>query len=145
MGDTEQRHVPTLRQAEVRSDRGKSNQPPRRRGDEGIPRMSRLHIATRGIGSWRERLANPNRHWRRLRSAFETAVSWEWAARRRRPSQLPEPIERLFLASEFTEPTLLIAVAEHQVELAGRGNDSQCDVWGLVRTEQGTISLSVEA
>lgn len=107
--------------------------------------MSRLHISTRGIGSWRERLASPDRHWRRERSAFETAVSWEWAALRRRPSQLPEPIERLFLAGGFGDPTLLIAVAEHQVELAGRGNDSHCDVWGLVGTTVGTVSLSVEA
>ncbi len=39
--------------------------------------MSRLHIATRGICNWRQRLASPDRQWKRSYSAFETAVSLE--------------------------------------------------------------------
>jgi hypothetical protein len=107
--------------------------------------MSRLHIATRGIGDWRSRLADPGRHWRRGRSAFETAVSWEWAARYRQPSQLPEPVERALVAGGFVDPVLLIAVAEHQVPLPGGRACSQCDVWGLFRTGPGLVSLAVEA
>jgi hypothetical protein len=105
--------------------------------------MSRLHIATRGTSNWRARLGNPEKHWKRTASAMETAVSWESAASRE--SGLPGPVEAIFCASEFAAPHLLLAVAEHKVRLAGRGGVAQCDVWGLVRTAVGTVSLSVEA
>ena len=71
--------------------------------------MNRLNIATRGICSWRERLTNPDRQWRRRYSAFEAAVSWEAAATTE--SALPEPI-RALLDSVFGAPRLLLAVAE---------------------------------
>ena len=105
--------------------------------------MSRLHISTRGIGSWRDRLADPVTHWKRGCSAFETAVSWEDAASR--ASGLPEKVERAFVAGGLVTPTLMFAVAEHQVALRGRGRQSQCDVWALVRTGSGIVSLAVEA
>jgi len=103
--------------------------------------MNRLHTATRGVGSWQERLADPERQWKRGYSAFETAVSWERAARR--ASGLPEPIERL-IHEAYGEPALLLAVAEHKVRLPGGRADSQNDVWALVKTSQGTVSMSVE-
>lgn len=40
----------------------------------------RLFISTRGPSGWRDRLARPDRHWRREYSAFETAVTWEFFA-----------------------------------------------------------------
>lgn len=104
--------------------------------------MNRLHIATREFTNWRTRLAKPDGQWKRKYSAFETAVSWEYA--RNRPSGLPEQIEALFIES-LGKPDLLFAVAEHQVDLAGSGGSSQCDVWGLVQTPNGKVSLSVEA
>jgi hypothetical protein len=105
--------------------------------------MNRLCIETRGIGSWRERLANPDGQWQREFSAKETAVSWEGAAES--PSGLPEPILALFRQTDYHDPTLMFAIAEHKVPLAGRGGDSQCDVWALVNTHEGPLSLSVEA
>lgn len=74
---------------------------------------------------------------------METAVSWECAARK--PGGLPEPIANLFRNSELGEAQLLFAVAEHKVSLRGTGGDSQCDVWALVKTGSGTVSLAVEA
>ena len=79
--------------------------------------MNRLNTATRGISSWRERLANPDRQWKRNYSAFETAVSWEFASNSK--SGLPEPIDKLFRESDYGEPTLMSAVAEHKVDLPG--------------------------
>jgi hypothetical protein len=105
--------------------------------------MSRLCVETRGICNWRDRLASPETQWRRTFSAFETAVAWELAERT--PSGLPEPIAELFRGSGYGEPLLAMAVAEHKVVLAGRGGDSQCDVWGLVKTDRGLVSMSVEA
>ena len=105
--------------------------------------MNRLCIATRGIGSWRERLAKPDIQWKREYSALETAVSWESASAR--ASGLPEPIENLFRDTIYTDPVLMLAIAEHKVRLDGLGGDSQCDVWALLNTNVGPVSLSVEA
>ena len=104
--------------------------------------MSRLCIESRGICNWRDRLASPETQWKRTASAFETAVSWELAERDR---GLPRPIADLFGESAFGAAELGIAIAEHKVALAGRGGDSQCDVWALVSTSIGLVSLSVEA
>lgn len=103
----------------------------------------KLHIATRAIGNWRERLASPERQWKRGYSAFETAVSWEGAAGS--CSGLPPAMEALLVKGGYPDPVLTLAVAEHQVSLPGGKAASQCDVWGLVRTSAGLVSLSVEA
>ena len=91
--------------------------------------MNRLCVETRGIGSWRERLASPEKQWRRGFSAMETAASWERQAGRL--SGLPEPLELLFQESVFRNPVLMVGIAEHKVPLAGQGGGSQCDVWAL--------------
>jgi hypothetical protein len=105
--------------------------------------MNRLSVETCGISNWRERLARPDSQWKRRYSAFETAVSWENAGRQ--PAGLPKPIGDLFRGSIFGEATLLLAIAEHKVPLVGGTADSQCDVWALLNTAAGGLSLSVEA
>lgn len=105
--------------------------------------MRRLNIATRGPLNWRERLGDPELHWKRGASAMETSVAWECATRT--PSGLPEPIRRLLSESELGASELLMAIAEHKVPLRGTGGGSQCDVWALVKTMVGTVSLAVEA
>jgi hypothetical protein len=105
--------------------------------------MNRLCIATRGIASWRERLASPDRQWKRRFSAFETAVSWELASNSK--SGLPGPIEKLFRESNYCDPLLVFAVAEHKVDLPGGNAASQSDVWAVVSTSSGMLSLTVEA
>src|SRR5687768_6398220 len=105
--------------------------------------MSRLHIGTRGVADWRQRLARPECHWKRGYSAFETAVSSEIAARTARG--LPEPIVRALSNTPVADAVLLLGVAEHKVALRGRGYDSQCDVWALLTSAAGQVSLTVEA
>jgi hypothetical protein len=105
--------------------------------------MNRLSVETCGISNWRERLARPDSQWKRSYSAFETAVSWENAGRE--PAGLPKPVGDLFRGSIFGEATLLLAIAEHRVQLVGGSADSQCDVWALLNTAAGGLSLSVEA
>jgi len=105
--------------------------------------MNRLCVETRGLCNWRERLAKPDSQWKRGYSALETAVSWEIAGRQ--PAGLPEPIADLFRGSILGEATLLLAIAEHKVPLVGGLADSQCDVWALLNTASGDISLSIEA
>jgi hypothetical protein len=55
------------------------------------------------------------------------------------------PIAKMFRESKFGETELLFAIAEHRVPLAGVGHDSQCDVWAVLNTNAGAVSLSVEA
>jgi hypothetical protein len=105
--------------------------------------MNRLCISTRGIGSWRERLADPDGQWRRGFSAFETAVSWELASKNK--SGLPKQIETVFRIGGFGDPLLIFAIAEHKVDLHGKGPASQSDVWAIVNTAAGMVSLTVEA
>jgi hypothetical protein len=105
--------------------------------------MSRLCIATRGIGSWRERLASPETQWRRCYSAFETAVSWEYASSS--STGLPQPIAELFRDTPYENLVLQLAIAEHKVDLPGGRAASQCDVWAVVKTSKGMLSLTVEA
>lgn len=105
--------------------------------------MTRLLISTRGPLSWRERLASPEHHWRRRYSAFETAISWESAAKNR--SGLPEPVSNLFAAAGYQNPELLLGVAEHKVDLPGGRAASQSDVWALVKSDNRIVSLTVEA
>jgi hypothetical protein len=104
--------------------------------------MNRLCIATRGICSWRGRLASPETQWRQGYSALETAVSWEGASAYE--SGLPESIIELFRGTCYTDPVLMFAIAEHKVPLAGLGRDSQSDVWALLNTNAGFVSMSVE-
>jgi hypothetical protein len=105
--------------------------------------MSRLFIGTRGICSWRERLASPDRQWKRGFSAFETAVSWEQASRS--SSGIPAPLENLLRESKYLDPVLLFAVAEHKVDLPGGTAASQSDVWAVINTAAGMVSMTVEA
>jgi hypothetical protein len=105
--------------------------------------MSRLCIATRGIASWRERLASPDSQWQRRYSAFETAVSWEYASAN--PTGLPLPIAELFRDTVYENLVLQLAIAEHKVDLPGGRAASQCDVWAIVKTSIGMLSLTVEA
>ena len=105
--------------------------------------MNRLCTLTRGVCSWRDRLASPDRQWKRCFSAIETAVSWELASKSK--SGIPDPIARLFRDSGHGDPVLLFAIAEHKVDLPGGDAAAQCDVWALVQTSGGMLSLSVEA
>src|SRR5579863_1813398 len=106
-------------------------------------KMSRLHVATRGACDWRDRLVNPDRQWKRGFSAFETTVACKCASSDE--SQLPQPIHRALVNGGFDAPQLLFAVAEHKVPLCGGRAASQCDVWAVIRTSKGLLSLSVEA
>lgn len=105
--------------------------------------MGKLFVATRGPCIWRERLADPGRQWKRKYSAFETAVSWEIAGGS--TSGIPPEIEEVLTKADFLNPSLLLGIAEHQVPLDGGTACSQCDVWALVDTDRGKLSLSVEA
>lgn len=103
----------------------------------------RIHVPTTGLSDWRRLLAEPDKHWVRSRSAFETAVSWE--ATERTPRGLPPAVAAaLDGAPELASAELLLALPEHKVPMPGRGRPSQNDVWTLLRGPLGQVSMAVE-
>jgi len=92
-------------------------------------------IPSDGPDDWRRLLADPVTQWRRGYSAMAAALSWEAA------KGVPPEIEALFP----DRPELLLAIPEHQVALPGGGRPSQCDVFALIRIQNETCALAVEA
>ncbi len=80
-------------------------------------------------------LADPEKQWRRGYSAMAAALAWEAA------NGLPQEIAALIGGS----PELLLAIPEHKVALPGGSRESQCDVFALVKTAEGTMAVAVEA
>lgn len=108
--------------------------------------MKRIYFGSQGLGDWQRHLADSTRHWKRGRSAFELAVSWERASKKEGHRGLPMEIQNLLdKYSELQGAELLSAIPEHIVNLAGMGFGSHTDLWALLRSEQGLISLAIEA
>jgi hypothetical protein len=96
-------------------------------------------VPSKGVESWRELVADPNKHWREGCSAHALATSWEGAR------GFPEEISNLL----GTAPALagiqpLLAIPERKVPLPGGARASQTDVWVLARTDIGLVSIAVE-
>lgn len=105
--------------------------------------MKRLLRPTSGLDDWQALLADPQLHWKRGRSAFELAVSWEVAAKTVRG--LPICVAALLdQQDDLRGASVLFAVPEHQVMLGGRGKPSQTDLWALLRGPAGLVSLAIE-
>lgn len=97
-----------------------------------------------GIAEWRAKLADPYLHWRRKKSAWELAVSWE--SRRDEESGLPPEIEKVLRAHPtFVDARLLIAIPEHRVTLDDDRRPSQNDLWAMLLLTHGYASATIEA
>lgn len=105
--------------------------------------MKRVLVPTCGPSDWRRFLADPDTQWERKASAFELAVSWEIAEKSERglPAEVSEALDR---ESSLAGAKVLIALPEHKVSLKGRGKPSQSDVWVLLHSPSGYISMAVE-
>lgn len=88
---------------------------------------------------WKKLLASTGRHWQEGCSA--QALAHRWQASR----GFPPEISALLATNDLTrDATLLLAIPEHQVPLAGGARASQTDVWALARTPHGLWSLAIE-
>lgn len=97
--------------------------------------MNKILTPSSGPDDWQQFLADPHKQWKRGYSAMAAALSWEAA------KGLPPEIAALF----GPHAELLFAVPEHKVALPGGRRESQCDVFALVRADDETIAVSVEA
>ena len=92
-------------------------------------------IPTSGPEDWATRLDDPERQWKRGRSAMAAALAWEGA------DGLPPEIAAIL----GPDAQLLLAIPEHKVPMAGRGHGSQCDLFALVGLPYGLCAMAVEA
>src|SRR5690606_28903881 len=105
--------------------------------------MSRVLIPSRGPSDWKGLLADPDKHWKRGKSAFETAMSWEAAQATSRG--IPPAIATLLdTQPALAGATALVVVPEHKVKLSAPGRASPKDVWTLLRSAHALISMAVE-
>jgi len=106
--------------------------------------VKRILVPTLGTADWRRLLAEPETQWEREASAMEMAVSWEKAQESERglPEEMIKAMDR---QPALSGARLLVAFPEHKVVLKGRGKPSQSDVWALVLTEGGYLSMALEA
>jgi hypothetical protein len=108
--------------------------------------MKRISIPSSGPLDWRSCLVDKNKHWKRGRSAFETAFSWEMAQKGKGCSGLPSEVSNILNRVDCLKNSeLLLAIPEHQVRLNNHRAPSHNDVWALLKNEHGLISLTIEA
>jgi hypothetical protein len=106
--------------------------------------VNRIVTESLGTAAWRAGLADPQLHWKRGRSAWELAVDWESC--RDTETGIPQHVaEALDTHSDFQGSRLLLGVAEHSVVLDDSRRPSQNDLWAILRTEVGHVSVAVEA
>jgi hypothetical protein len=105
-------------------------------------KQKRIVVPTKGVESWRELLAAPEKHWKENHSAQGAAYTWEAA------NGVPEEILQVFKGSDsdaFRDASLAIAIPEYTVDLAGGSRPSQNDVFALLSGPDGLIAMMVEA
>jgi hypothetical protein len=102
----------------------------------------RYLIPSSGPLDWQPLLAEPEKHWVRGRSAWETAHSWEAA------SGFPPAVRRVLDSSpipELQELEPLVGFPEWETPLPGGDRASQTDLLVLARGSRGLVVFAVEA
>jgi len=104
----------------------------------------RIFVPSLGPSNWRAFLAEPFLHWRREKSAWELAVSWEVAAKTN--SGMPNEVGRALTSNpDLAGAELLLAIPEHRVTLDDDRRPSQSDLWVVLWTPKGYVSVTIEA
>ena len=89
--------------------------------------------------SWRDFLADRNKHWRKGYSAMETALSWENA------ENIPTEINNVISQNpDFKELELLLVLPEYKVDLPGGTRPSQNDILAVFTTTKSLTVMTVE-
>lgn len=104
-------------------------------------KQKRILIPSEGPQSWKRLLAEPEKHWQPGFSAMSTAHSWENA------DGVPKEIASLFAHAEepaIRDASLAFAIPEYKVELAGGTRPSQNDVFAVLTSSGGLITVMVE-
>ena len=96
-------------------------------------------VPAMSLEDWKKLVPDPDEQWKPGSPATALAASWHGLMK------FPREISALFSGSDATRgATLLLAIPEHQVPLAGGTRASQTDLWLLARTPIGLLSVVVE-
>ena len=96
-------------------------------------------LPTQSLDDWKRLLADPEKHWKIGYSAHALASAWQQG------DGFPAEISKLMDQNPDTRSaTMLLAIPEHKVPLAGGARASQTDLWVLARTPEGLLSIAVE-
>lgn len=102
--------------------------------------QKKIFVPTQNKESWKELLAEPEKHWKKGYSAMSVATSWE------NENDIPKTIKECLVSNDrFQDIELLFAVPEYKVTLPGGNRPSQNDVFFIAGNSRGLISCTVEA
>lgn len=102
-------------------------------------RQKKIFVPTKDADSWRDLLADKDKHWRKGFSAMSTALSWENA------DNIPTEIHNVISEySDFNDLELLLVLPEYKVDLPGGTRPSQNDVLALFTTKKSLTVMTVE-
>jgi len=97
-------------------------------------------VPATSLDAWRDRLPDPDRQWKPGEPANSLAARWHGL------TGFPAEVSGLLNTLNATrDATLVLAIPEHQVPLAGGARASQTDLWLLATTSRGLLSVVVEA
>ena len=100
-----------------------------------------FYVPTDGVESWRRRLAHPELHWERGRSARTLATCWEQSEGF--PGEVTRAVESYARWQEQgLEP--LVGFPEHKTPLPGGERPSQSDIPIVARSGSGLVVMTVE-
>ncbi len=103
-----------------------------------MTKQKKIFIPTENAESWRNFLADKDKHWKAGFSAMSTAYSWE------NSEGIPiEIINVLSQNSDFKELELLISIPEYKVPLPGGSRPSQNDILAVFSTEKALSVMAV--
>jgi hypothetical protein len=101
--------------------------------------MGSFHIQIEKPEEIRPRLAKPQLHWKKGRSAFELSNAWMHS------EGLPPPVRTVIeQAPEWRSAMLLEGIFERETDLPGTGRRSQTDLLAIVALKDGNAILGVE-
>jgi len=105
--------------------------------------MQRLYTSCADAETWKQHLADPEKHWRTGYSAKTLAYCWQAAQAEERglPREVADAADAV---PGLKGLALLVGLPEHKVALPGGSRGSQTDLWFLGRTAEKTVSVAVE-
>ncbi|RSD28597.1 DUF6946 family protein [Mesobacillus subterraneus] len=103
--------------------------------------MGKYFVPSKGAASWRELLADQDKHWKETYSAYELANCWEGA------ESLPGSVNNVFKKSGislFQDVQILYGFPEYKIGLPGGGAKSQNDLYLLAKANGDLLTIMVE-
>jgi hypothetical protein len=102
-------------------------------------KQKNIFVPTKDADSWKELLADKDKHWKLGFSAMSTAISWE------KSKSIPPEIHSVISTNpKFKDLELLLVLPEYKVDLPGGTKPSQNDILAVFTTKESLTVMVVE-